>query len=392
MKYKISKNHDRFYDLYINDVKFNYRCARGTVDNTFSCGKTPEERKKNYEKQHPEKAKSPNNTQSKSDENNRVPKKLDSNAIKNKIINGVALTQEEKDFVKTKISQEKPSTNKEKATQVSRTTIATSNISAATSSVRSASEKARSEMKTGKVSKQTYQELKSAINDLKEQKSRSATASTGSNNKNTMMLGLEKIRSEIEKAGGPENFFETADTHSKEQDERKPINSEQMMRILKLYTNTNTFKIPYKEENGIKWYKQDNKETSVIVGKIGSKVAAYVLKASDPDNPKEPYTTIVSSTDFKGQGVGKKAMLEFYNNYPDMIKKTGGLTPMGKKAYMETLKTIYNTHKQDAAYPDFKTPSKLDKEVENILASIQDDVMASIKKTTYFSSKPTTQE
>ena len=36
-------------------ILLNYRCPKGTVDDTFSCGKTPEERKENYEKTHPEK-------------------------------------------------------------------------------------------------------------------------------------------------------------------------------------------------------------------------------------------------------------------------------------------------------------------------------------------------
>jgi len=49
---------------------------------------------------------------------------------------------------------------------------------------------------------------------------------------------------------------------------------------------------------------------------------------------------LVASTDFTGKGYGKQAMLEFYDKNPDMIKKTGGLTLMGKKAYLKTLKTI----------------------------------------------------
>ena len=40
--------------------------------------------------------------------------------------------------------------------------------------------------------------------------------------------------------------------------------------------------------------------------------------------------------------------------------------------------------KQNASYQDFATPSKLDSEVEDILNSIKNDVMTSIKKTKYF--------
>ena len=152
--------------------------------------------------------------------------------------------------------------------------------------------------------------------------------------------GLDKIRSDIKKAGGAEKFFKTADTHAKDQEERKPIDSEKMARIVNLYTESDTFKKPYKEENGVKWYEAKKDGNSIVIAKVGKKIAAYGLKATDPDDPKNPYTTIVASTDFTGKGYGKQAMLEFYDKNPDMIKKTGGLTPMGKKAYLKTLKTI----------------------------------------------------
>ena len=43
-----------------------------------------------------------------------------------------------------------------------------------------------------------------------------------------------------------------------------------------------------------------------------------------------------------------------------------------------------SNQKQNAILPGLSTPSKLDKEVEEILQSIKPDVMASIKKTAYF--------
>jgi hypothetical protein len=147
--------------------------------------------------------------------------------------------------------------------------------------------------------------------------------------------GLSKIRDDIKKAGGAEKYFKTADTHSKNQEERKPIDSKQMTKIVSLYTTKDTFKTPYKEENGVKWYKTKD----MVVAKVGNKIAAYGLVSIDPDE-KEPYTTIVAATDFAGKGLGKQAMIEFYDNHPDMIKKTGGLTPMGKKAYLKVLKKI----------------------------------------------------
>ena len=43
-------------DLEPFSIKLNYKCKEGTVEEgSFSCGKTPEEAKKNYEKQQKEK-------------------------------------------------------------------------------------------------------------------------------------------------------------------------------------------------------------------------------------------------------------------------------------------------------------------------------------------------
>jgi len=243
--------------------------------------------------------------------------------------------------------------------------------------------KVKAEMKAGKVSQKSVNELKKATIELKQSKETKKSAITKneqSSNDYASGSGLSKIQKEIEKAGGPEAFFKTADTHSKGQDERKPIDSEQMSRIVGLYTNKDTFKTPYKEENGVKWYKQDNADNSIIVAKVGNKIAAYALKAADADDPKNPYTTIVAATDFKGKGIGKSTMMEFYDNYPDMIKKTGGLTPMGKEAYFKTLKTIATGHKQNMVFPGFTTSKDLDLQLESILKSIEPDVMKAIKK------------
>jgi len=54
---------------------------------------------------------------------------------------------------------------------------------------------------------------------------------------------------------------------------------------------------------------------------------------------------------------------------------------------IKQLKKAFDKVKQNASYQDFATPSKLDSEVEDILTSIKDDVMTSIKKTKYFAKK-----
>lgn len=56
--YKFLGKKGAFYQLDLEpiNIKLNYRCKEGTVEEgSFSCGKTPEEAKKNYEKQQKEK-------------------------------------------------------------------------------------------------------------------------------------------------------------------------------------------------------------------------------------------------------------------------------------------------------------------------------------------------
>jgi len=285
-------------------IKLNYKCKEGTVEEgSFSCGNTPEEAKKNYEKQQKEKA---------PDSKNNVPLATNFNTkdIVSRIKNGGKITKAEYDFILPYINGSANKTSERTA----------GNAIAKQSKQLPAKQETKKEKTTvNKKEKVTKQEKPLEIK-------------AGS--------GLDKIRSEIKKAGGAEKFFKTADTHAKDQEERKPIDSEKMARIVNLYTESDTFKKPYKEENGVKWYEAKKDGNSIVIAKVGKKIAAYGLKATDPDDPKNPYTTIVASTDFSGKGYGKQAMLEFYDKNPDMIKKTGGLTPMGKKAYLKTLKTI----------------------------------------------------
>jgi hypothetical protein len=324
-------------------MKLNYKCPKNP-DGTFNCNKEKDE-----------------TNESDSTKKDQLPKELDSNIIKNKIVNGTPLTQEEKNFMRSKLTN--------------------------TNSVIS---KVKKEISLGKKpSKETIDELKSSVTELKNFKTETKLKSENEKTvpaESSSSNGLTKIKEEIKKAGGPEEFFKLADTHSKGQEERKPIDSNQASKIIGLYTNKDTFKKPYKEENGIKWYKQDNEDTSIVIAKIGKKVAAYALKASDPDDPKNPYTTIVASTDFKGKGIGKQAMLEFYNNYPEMIKKTGGLTPMGKQAYLKTLKTIASEadQKQNMTLDGFSTTKDIDRQLETILKSIEPEVMKTLRSAKYF--------
>lgn len=286
------------------NIKLNYRCKEGTVEEgSFSCGNTPEEAKKNYEKQQKEKAPA---------SKNNVPLATNFNTkdIVGRIKNGGKITKAEYDFILPYINGS--------ANKTSESTTGSS---------------------TAKQSKQLP-----AKQEIKKEKTIVNKKEKVTKQENPLDIkagsGLDKIRSDIKKAGGAEKFFKTADTHAKDQEERKPIDSEKMARIVNLYTESDTFKKPYKEENGVKWYEAKKDGNSIVIAKVGKKIAAYGLKATDPDDPKNPYTTIVASTDFTGKGYGKQAMLEFYDKNPDMIRKTGGLTPMGKKAYLKTLKTI----------------------------------------------------
>lgn len=306
MLYKFLGKKGAFYQLDLEpiNIKLNYKCKEGTVEEgSFSCGKTPEEAKKNYEKQQKEKAPA---------SKNNVPLATNFNTkdIVSRIKNGGKITKAEYDFILPYVNGSANKTSKS----------TTGSATAKQSKQLPAKQETKKEKTTvNKKEKVTKQEKPLEIK-------------AGS--------GLDKIRSEIKKAGGAEKFFKTADIHAKDQEERKPIDSEKMARIVNLYTESDTFKKPYKEENGVKWYEAKKDGNSIVIAKVGKKIAAYGLKATDPDDPKNPYTTIVASTDFTGKGYGKQAMLEFYDKNPDMIKKTGGLTPMGKKAYLKTLKTI----------------------------------------------------
>lgn len=73
------------------------------------------------------------------------------------------------------------------------------------------------------------------------------------------------------------------------------------------------------------------------------------------------------------------------SNESRMIFELSELFKKKNKGHKKELK-----QKQNAILPGLTTPSKLDKEVEEILQSIKPDVMASIKKTRYFEkgSKP----
>lgn len=143
--------------------------------------------------------------------------------------------------------------------------------------------------------------------------------------------GLQTIQSQIKAAGGAEAFVESTKSKSLSQDERKQIGSDQMGRISSLYMSKSDFKTPIKTDGSTKFYA--NKDGSMIMAKVRGKPAAYVLKA-------DGYTTIVTAKEYAGKGIGKKTMKEFYNKNPDMVKKTGGFTPAGKKAFTSVMKDI----------------------------------------------------
>ncbi len=377
--YKFVGKKGHFYEFFSDDIiKLNFNCPKEYKDGEGqgSCKgyKSGSEKPKNESKQTNESSK---------------PKSVSVSKILTAEDYKSASPEQKAKFLRSEVSKGKKSTQLPDGTMITNINSKLKSIEkklttklpneVTIGNVKSVIDKVKKEQTSGKVSKETINELRDVVNIAKNNLTTKSVKTPSTPVKSGK--GLDKIRSEIEKVGGPEEFFKTADTHSKGQDERKPIDSEQMERILTLYTTKDTFKNPYKEENGIKWYKQDNDDTSVIVAKVGKKVAAYAIKAADSDDPDNPYTTIVSSMDFKGKGIGKKAMLEFYDNYPDMIKKTGGLTPMGKKAYLDTLKSIVNTNqKQNMSLEGFTTTADLDRQFEAILKSIEPDVMKLAKK------------
>ena len=135
--------------------KLNFRCPKGTVDETFSCGKTPKEAKQNYEKIQKEKTKT-----SKQVPEKRTSAQMDAKDIIRRIQSGRKITLEEKNYVQRLLAGELPEPIKV--------------VPAPVKKLETVITKAKKEIASGKVSEKTKKELKSSIQSVKKVESESS--------------------------------------------------------------------------------------------------------------------------------------------------------------------------------------------------------------------------
>jgi len=229
--------------------------------------------------------------------------------------------------------------------------------------------KIRQEQKSGKVSQESKLALKSEIEKLE------GISKQKTNN------GLEKIRQEIQQAGGPEKYFEKfiePNAETLDPTDFKPVTEQELNTRYSSYIPRANI---VNKEGDITFYELPDK---TMVAKIGDNIAGYIRHYKNFVGENE--TDISVAKEHQQKGLSNKLMKVFYNKNPDAVKVPGGFTPAGKKATIRFLKDLSETQKHNESYPGFKTPTDLDKEIEKILASIEPDIIKAIKKTNYFES------
>lgn len=220
-------------------------------------------------------------------------------------------------------------------------------------------ENVKAEKAAGKVSISTYKEFKAAMDDFRNARSGgNASTSRAEEPKqeptaNTKVAeqpkeetksqyskeysGLKEIQDKIKSAGGADQFFK---------DSKQELHSQASMPEMSVF--------------GIKSYFDRQKQYGQEIGKDVIAKRGDITLRDMMDNNKNgslaimagetpigyvqnhgTLTTAILANEFRGiGGIGKWAMMEFYNKNPDMITKTGGLTPNGLKAYTKTLNEI----------------------------------------------------
>lgn len=324
--YKFLGKKGRLYKFDLDEIimKLNYKCPKDKyVADSFKCGNTPDEAKKNYETEQKLKAEKQKGVdERRGNRAQRVSGKAEKRIAK---ITDPALIENVKN-------------------------------------VRTLIDKAKAELTSGKVSKQTYKELRNAVNTLR----------SNNTNKNVQIkqetllkeksilpslekdsyVGISKLKNEIEKAGGPEKYFNKfikPNSENLKPNYRKPLNTQQLD---EKYLDDTTNLTPYKTENDLSFYeipdyKSDKgKELVTIVALKNGHVAGYARNYQDNTNKYKNKgihydgNDAVVSTDLQKSGIGSKLLTELYNKNPEAIKYPGGLTPAGKAATISLLNKI----------------------------------------------------
>ena len=147
--------------------------------------------------------------------------------------------------------------------------------------------------------------------------------------------GLESIKADIQKAGGPEKYFKkevapNAETLS--QSDFSPVSSKT---LTSQYGSQIKGKTPFKTDGDIKYF-QGNGNT--VIATSGEKVVGYGKSYTNFARQRE--TDFSVAKEAQGKGIGTKLMKTFYGKNPESIKYPGGFTPAGKKAFMSMLKSV----------------------------------------------------
>lgn len=154
--YKFIGKNKQYYILDPDEIimKLNWKCPKGTIDDTFKCGNTPEEAKKNYNKIQKEKR------------------------------------AKERDKKRTKDASKKTKSVEKQIKKISNP-----ELKLQIDNVKSLIDKVKSEKNSGKVSKQTYNELKDAVKELRNLTKKSSSISEKKIDSNTTK-DLTKTRSD----------------------------------------------------------------------------------------------------------------------------------------------------------------------------------------------------
>jgi hypothetical protein len=156
-------------------MKLNYRCKKGTVEaDSFSCGNTPEERKKNYDKQQKGQGKLPANKSTSSESITTLQSKLKSlekdslqHITKIHELDGTTIDVES-EIKRIKGQLEKIGNNLDsKSVKLVQNPIVANKIDPLVTKTKTIIEKVKKEKASGKVSEKTKQDLKKSIEELK---------------------------------------------------------------------------------------------------------------------------------------------------------------------------------------------------------------------------------
>jgi hypothetical protein len=157
--------------------------------------------------------------------------------------------------------------------------------------------------------------------------------------------GLAKIQSRIQKVGSIEKFLKTAKIPDLDQDVRPEVdvfetNSLAIKKAFDEYTEFFGEPKIIKTIGNIEIKVTGNKEPHILIMSKNGTLLGFVNGYNDGVNA-------ILADELRGSGgIGKIALIEFFNRNPNKLTDVGGLTPNGKKAYVKMLESINTGYKE----------------------------------------------